>query len=483
MNRRVIALSLLMASLLLTSVSLFAKPNFVIIFTDDQGYQDLGCFGSPTIKTPRIDQMAREGMRFTSFYAQTVCGPSRAALMTGSYPLRVATQKNRVEVHPHLHLGEITIADILKEVGYTTAAFGKWDLAGHRQKGYARELLPEYQGFDTFFGTPSSNDAIVNLIRGTEMIEERADMSLLTQRLTDEAIGFIRRSRDRPFFVYLAHPMPHVRLEVSERFKGRSAGGIYGDVIEELDWNVGRLLDTLKEEGLDDNTYVFYMSDNGPWYLGRSQGHLKRIGKDAEKHGGSALPLRGAKTSVWEGGLRVPFIVRAPGKVPAGQVSGELTCTMDMLPTIAKLAGATVPADRIIDGNDITDLVHGVEGAKSRKTAFYYYQQTRLLAVRSGRWKLHLPGPRVWPQYSKAEDAVNLTEPQLYDLESDIGETKDVAKSNPEVVQRLLLLVEKARDDIGDFDRVGKGARFFDPEPRRPDIRKLRGSAKGKKKR
>lgn len=448
------------------------KPNFVVIFTDDQGYQDLGCYGSPDIRTPRLDRMAAEGARFTSFYAQTVCGPSRAALMTGCYPLRVATEKNRVEVHPRLHSKEITIAEVLKEVGYATAAFGKWDLAGHSQKGYNPDLLPKFQGFDYFFGTPSSNDVIVNIIRDTEMIEEKADMSLLTRRFTDEAIGFIKREKDKPFFVYVAHPMPHVRLEASEDFRGKSERGIYGDVIEELDYNVGRILDVIEAEGLDENTYVFYMSDNGPWYLGRSKGHLKRIGADAEQHGGSALPLRGAKTSTWEGGLRVPFIVRAPGRVPSGTVCDELACTMDLLPTIARLAGGKVPTDRIIDGDDIGDLIHGVDGAKSRKEAFFYYQQTSLQAVRSGRWKLHLPGLRHWPQYSKAEDVPGFENVLLYDLESDLGESTDVAATHPGVVESLLNLAEKARTDIGDRDRIGEGARFFDPEKRRPDVKR-----------
>lgn len=471
MNGRYLILPLFLFALSLASAE-DGKPNFVVIFTDDQGYQDLGCYGSPDIRTPRLDRLAAEGVRFTHFYAQTVCGPSRAALMTGCYPLRVATEKNRVEVHPRLHSNEITIAEVLKEVGYATAAFGKWDLAGHSQKDYTPGLLPKFQGFDYFFGTPSSNDVIVNIIRDTEMIEEKADMSLLTRRFTDEAIGFIRRQKDEPFFVYLAHPMPHVRLEASEDFRGKSERGIYGDVIEELDFNVGRILDVLEKEGLDGNTYVFYMSDNGPWYLGRSRGHLKRIGKDAEQHGGSALPLRGAKTSTWEGGLRVPFIVRAPGRVPSGTVRDELACTMDLLPTIASLAGGKVPMDRIIDGDDIGDLIHGVEGAMSEKKAFFYYQQTSLQAVRSGRWKLHLPGARHWPQYSKAGDVPEFESVLLFDLESDVGESTDVAAAHPEVVESLLALAEKARIDIGDHDRIGEGARFFDPEKRRPDVKR-----------
>ena len=309
---------LLVASLFLASFSSGQsdkqeKPNFIIIFVDDQGYQDLGCYGASDIETPRIDRMAKEGMLFTDFYGQTVCGPSRAALMTGSYPLRVATERNRVDVHPYLHTKETTIAEILKPVGYATAAFGKWDLAGHTQDParYTRTLLPTYQGFDTFFGTPSSNDNRVHLLRDDTLIEMFADMSQLTRRYTDEAIHFIKTNKESPFFVYLAHTMPHIRLEPSKPFAGKSERGIYGDIIEEIDWNVGRILDALHNEGLDQSTYVIYTSDNGPWYLGRSRGHLERaIGPDAEEHGGLANPLRGAKTSVWEGGLRVPFIAR-----------------------------------------------------------------------------------------------------------------------------------------------------------------------------
>lgn len=456
------------------SRSSVTPPNFILIFADDQGYQDIGRYGSPTIKTPNLDRMADEGMRFTDFYAQTVCGPSRAALMTGSYPLRVATKENRVDVHPYLHSKEITIAEVLKPVGYATAAFGKWDLAGHTQdpKRYDRELMPLHQGYDYFFGTPTSNDRTANLIRNETIIEMEADMSQLTQRYTDEAIGFIKRSKDRPFFVYLAHTMPHIRLERSDPFKGKSEGGIYGDVIEEIDWNVGRIFKTLKEEGLDESTYVFYMSDNGPWYLGRSKSHLDYIGPDAEAHGGSALPLRGAKTSTWEGGLRVPCIMWAPGKIPAGLACEELASTMDMLPTIAKLAGGKVPSDRVIDGHNIVDLIHGVRGATSPTQAFYYYQRTQLQAVRSGPWKLHLPRSpdQLWGHYSKPEDDIDIPKPMLFNLETDISESRDVAEQNPSVVEDLIQLAEHARTDIGDVDRIGAYARFFDDTPKRPDI-------------
>ena len=451
-------------------------PNFILIFTDDQGYRDIGRYGSPDIRTPKLDGMADEGMRFTDFYAQTVCGPSRAALMTGSYPLRVATKGNRVDVHPYLHSNEITIAEVLKPTGYKTAAFGKWDLAGHTQdpRRYARELMPVHQGFDYFFGTPTSNDSKVNLIRNQTIIEMEADMSQLTRRYTDEAIGFIKRSKDQPFFVYLAHTMPHIRLERSEQFKSKSKGGIYGDVIEEIDWNVGRILQTLKDEDLDASTYVIYTSDNGPWYLGRSKGHLKRLGSEAEAHGGSALPLRGAKTSTWEGGLRVPCIMWAPRKIPAGSICNEIASTMDMLPTMAKLAGGQIPRDRVIDGHDISNLIHGVPGATSPTKAFFYYQRTQLQAVRSGNWKLHLPrsSDQMWGHYSKAEDDIDIPQPMLFNLETDISESNDISNQHPSVVKDLLELAEHARTDIGDVDRIGANARFFDDDPKRPDITK-----------
>jgi len=442
-----------------------AKPNFIIIFTDDQGYQDVGCFGSPKIKTPRLDRMAREGMKFTSFYAQTVCGPSRASLMTGCYPLRVAKRNNQMDIHPFLHTKEITIAEILKGAGYTTGAFGKWDLAGHSQTRYDPKLLPTRQGFDYFFGTPTSNDRLVNLLRNEKVIEKSADMNTLTRRYTDEAIAFIERSKDKPFFVYVPHTMPHTILGASERFRGTSKRGFYGDVIEEIDWNTGRILDTVKKLGLDDRTYVIFCSDNGPWWIRKA-------------HGGSCKPLRGAKTSTWEGGLRVPCIMRAPGRIPPGTTCDEITCTMDMLPTLAALAGADVPKDRVIDGHDIRFMMHGRPGATTRKEAFYYYQHTHLQAVRSGKWKLHVArpaqppwGPK-WARHIDPADVIEIKKPLLFDLEADIGETTDVAAANPKVVARLLALIEKGRNDIGDYNRIGKGARFYDPQPRRPDVKK-----------
>ena len=474
-------------------------PNVIVILADDLGYGDLGSYGGKRIRTPNLDRLAAEGMRFTSFYAQPVCGPSRAALMTGSYPLRVAKRKNVVEHHPRLHAQEITIAEILKTRGYATAAFGKWDLAGHTQKAsaYELDLLPTHQGFDEFFGTPSSNDATVNLLRGTQVVENGADMSTLTRRYTDEAISFIRRSKDRPFFVYLAHSMPHTRVAASPAFAGKSAAGLYGDTVEELDAHFGRLWETLRAEGLDESTYIIFTSDNGPWYLDRHlaapddartrgpQGQLKYPFNQRDERGahyGSAAPLRGAKASSWEGGFRVPCIVRAPGRVPAGATSNELVTTLDLLPTLAQLAGATAPTDRIIDGRDIGPLLHGTAGASSPTEAFYYYAHTRLEAVRSGRWKLHLSRPenKPWSVFGAPAETAELAEPLLFDLAADIGERNNIAAQNPQVVARLLALAEKARADIGDFDRVGAGARFFDPDPRRPDIPAAKASAPAK---
>ncbi|VGO13200.1 Arylsulfatase [Pontiella desulfatans] len=430
------------------------KPNFIIIFSDDQGYQDLGCYGAPEIKTPRLDRMAAEGMRFTSFYAQTVCGPSRGALMTGCYPIRFARQDDPDSIHPELHLDEITLAEVLKAQGYATAAFGKWDLAGHSQVKYKPELLPPHQGFDTYFGTPGSNDKFVKLIRGTKEIEQKADMSTLTRRYTDEAIRFIEEKKDTPFFVYLAHTMPHTKLAASADFKGKSAGGLYGDVIEELDFHIGRLLDRVKALGLDENTYIIFTSDNGPWL----------IRKD---HGGHADPLRSGKTSCWEGGLRVPCIMRAPGKIPAGTECDAVAATIDMMPTIAKLAGGAAPSDRVIDGVDISALMHGETDRLDR--VYFYYQHNCLRAVRSGRWKLMLPHTEPvptsiatkWKNHIAKADALRIPSAMLFDLDADIGETSDVSAKHPEKVAELMKLAEQVRRELGDHDTFGENARTF----------------------
>ena len=449
------------------------KPNFIIIFTDDQGYQDLGSFGSKNIRTPHLDKMAKEGMRFTHFYAQTVCGPSRAALMTGCYPLRVAKKgNNQEEIHPLLHTEEVTIAEILKAQGYASACFGKWDLAGHRQKGCDGSLLPTRQGFDYFFGTATSNDTVVNLLRNEKVIGQKVDMAILTESYTDEALAFIRKNKDKPFFVYIPHTMPHLRLAASEKFRGKSARGLYGDVIEELDYHSGRILKEVEALGLKEKTYVIFTSDNGPWFIDRHP-KLKDQRDEGGSHGGDARPLRGHKTSAWEGGIRVPCIVWAPGRIPEGTVCQEIATTMDILPTLTSLAGGSVPDDRVIDGHDISNLFHGNKGARSPTKAFYYYLHTQLMAVRSGQWKLHLPRKvntmERWDIYQRESDLIDFTKPLLFDLEEDPGESTNLASKYPETVAELMRLAELARNDIGDYDRVGKNARFFDPEPRRSE--------------
>ena len=449
------------------------KPNFVVIFTDDQGYGDVGCFGSPDIRTPQLDAMATQGMKFTHFYAQPICGPSRAALMTGCYPMRVAERGNVKQVHPILHSDEITVAEVLKTQGYATACFGKWDLAKHAQSGFFTDLFPTRQGFDYFFGTPTSNDRIANLYRNEELIEPETDMSTLTRRYTDEAIAFMEENIDEPFFVYIPHTMPHTKLDATPQFKGKSKRGLYGDVIEEIDFNVGRLLDAIRKQGIEKRTYVLFTSDNGPWLIknkNHADGHL------AKDHGGSAGPLRSGKVSTFEGGLRVPTILWGPGRVPQGTTCEKIASTLDVLPTFAALAGADVPQDRVIDGEDITHLFHGDFAAANPDKAFFYYLRVHLQAVRQGRWKLHLPreqepigaAPFSRNTHIAPIDRVGFEKPFLVDLTEDVGETTDVANQHPDVVQRLLGLADAMREDLGDYDRVGKNMRFFDPVKTRP---------------
>ncbi len=448
-------------------------PSFVVIFVDDLGYADLGCFGSPDIRTPVLDQLAEEGMRFTHFYAQHICGPSRTALMTGSHPLRVAEKGNVKEIHPVVHSDEITIAEVLKEKGYATGCFGKWDMAGHSQKGFDPKLMPNHQGFDTFFGTPSSNDRSVDLYRNEEMIEKNADMGTLTKRYTDEVIAFIEKNSKQPFLAYVPYTMVHTRLDASADFKGKSPRGLYGDTVEEIDFNCGRIIDTLKNHKLEENTYVLFTSDNGPWLIknkNRADGHLP------SDHGGSAGPLRSGKVSTWEGGVRVPTILWAPGQVPAGTECDKIAATIDLLPTFAKLAGTEAPTDRVIDGIDIRHLFTGDFKNADDDRVFHYYFINTLQAVRQGKWKLHLPRPANPPwlgSFSKnphiaPSDWIALEEPFLVDLEADPGETTSVTAEHPEVVERLLELAEEARRDLGDHDRVGENMRFFDPLTKRP---------------
>lgn len=449
------------------------RPNFVLIFVDDLGYADIGCFGSPDIRTPRLDQLAKEGMRFTHFYAQHICGPSRAALMTGCHPLRVAEHGNVKEIHPVLHTKEITVAEVLKKQGYATGCFGKWDLARHSQVKFEPTLMPNHQGFDTFFGTPSSNDRYVDLYRNEKRIEEKADMGTLTKRHTDEVIDFIEANRERPFFAYVPYSMVHTRLDASAKFKGKSKRGLYGDTVEEIDFNCGRIVDTLKKHDLVKNTYFLFTSDNGPWLIknkNKVDGHLKT------DHGGSAGPLRSGKVSTWEGGVRVPTILWAPERVPAGIVCDKIAATIDVLPTFAKLAGTQAPTDRVIDGVDIRHLFSGEFAKADEDRVFRYYFINHLQAVRQGKWKLLVPRPAKPPwlgpfsrnAHIHPSDWIEIKKPFLVDLENDPGETRSVAADNPRVVRHMMQLVEEARADIGDYNRVGKNMRFFEPLSKRP---------------
>ncbi len=408
------------------------RPNFVIIFADDQGYQDVGCFGSPHINTLNLDRMAAEGMRFTDFYsAASVCSPSRAALLTGCYPPRVGITK---VLFPRDNIGlnpkEITIADALKSRGYACACVGKWHL------GHLPEFLPTSNGFDSYFGIPYSNDMDgvkgkdrnldrawqqkdfspwnVPLMRNEEVIERPADQTTLIERYTQEAVKFIGKNKNKPFFLYLPHTMPHVPLFVSDEFYIEDAQKAYKATIEQIDWSVGRVLSALKKAGVDRNTLVVFTSDNGPW-----------LGK--KHHGGCALPLRDGKFSTYEGGMREPTIMRWPGKIPAGEVCGEVCSTIDLLPTLAGLAGGEVPTDRVIDGKDIRSLMFAEPGAKSPHEAFFYYRGTNLEAVRSGKWKLRR----------------NKKKTELYDLEADISEKNNLADEHPEIVKRLADMMEE----------------------------------------
>lgn len=415
------------------------KPNFIIILTDDQGYQDVGCFGSPNIKTPRLDRMAEEGTMFTSYYSQPVCGPARAALMSGCYPTRVMRSGSIGSWA--LPTTEITIAEVLKKAGYTTACLGKWDISARKP---LEAMLPTDQGFDSYFGTLGATDkGEVSFYENREQRGGTKDMGSLTGMYTDKAVAFIKAHKDVPFFLYLAENMPHTIIGASDAFRGKSKRGLYGDVIEEIDWNVGRILDTIKECGLDEKTYVVFTSDNGPWLIKKEMG-------------GSALPLRNGKGSAWEGGYRVPCIMRAPGHIPAGKKCNELIASIDIMPTFARLAGAEVPTDRAIDGKDQSSLVSG-QSEKSAREAFFYYVKDNLHAVRQGRWKLALPGRVKFYDYAK--DEVTITSPELYDLVDDVSEKTNVADKHPDIVARLMKLANEAREDVGDFDKMGKTGR------------------------
>ncbi len=424
------------------------KPNLVVIFTDDLGYGDLGCYGSPTIRTPNLDRMAAEGLRFTDFYsAAEVCTPSRAALLTGRYPIRSGMCGNRRVLFPNSEGGlppsEITIAEALKPLGYASAHIGKWHLGIHPG------ARPLDQGFDRSFGLPYSNDMDgradlprgasgsadpprdgwnVPLLRDGEVVERPADQTTLTRRYTEEAVGLIRQWKDRPFFLYFAHTFPHVPLFASAEFKGKSPAGIYGDTVEEIDWSVGQVLDALRREGIAERTLVFFTSDNGPWLVMGDQG-------------GSAGPFREGKGSTWEGGMRVPGIAWMPGRIRPG-VTSELANAMDLFPTALRLAGGALPDSVAIDGVDLSPLLF--EGKSLPQRPFFYYRGDQLFAARLGQWKAHF---RTQPGYGppKAEEH---EPPMLFHLGRDPSEKRDVAAAHPEVIVQIRQAVAEHQSGV-----------------------------------
>ncbi len=425
------------------------SPNIVLILADDLGYGDLGAYGAAH-QTPHLDRLAAEGVRMTGCYAASgVCTPSRAGLMTGCYPRRVGLEEDEdgewvlfPVARKGLNPDETTIAEVLKGRGYATACIGKWHL------GDQPDFLPTRHGFDSFFGLPYSNDMGVAddrpqnpplpLLRNEEVVESPAEQSTLTERYTAEAVRFIAAQRARPFFLYLAHTLPHTPLHPGARFRGRSAAGLYGDAIEEIDASSGQILAALRTHGLERRTLVLFTSDNGG----------VRPANNA--------PLSGTKGGTTEGGMRVPCLVRWPGRIPPGKTCRALATTMDLLPTFARLAGTAPPANRIIDGRDILALWERPEDAATPHEAFYYYFMSQLQAVRSGPWKLHLPLKEKRHGWHRPP----FEEPgRLYDLDADPAESTDVLRGHPDVAARLSALAERARTDLGDGPAPGRNCR------------------------
>ncbi|MDA2928595.1 sulfatase-like hydrolase/transferase [Acidobacteria bacterium AH-259-O06] len=458
------------------------KPNFIIIFADDLGYNDLVCYNAKhrDIKTPNLDKMAQEGVRFTNWFsACSVCSPSRAALLTGRYPNRCGVPVPPTPTWPShmenmgLQQEEVTIAELLKEQGYATAVYGKWHL------GAAKKFFPLRHGFDEYYGSlenfPVFHDhGGRDILEGDEVVEKNVRFTDIHERLTHRTIDFMKKSKEanKRFFVYLAHYLVHGPWEINRRFatdaewaefqktKGRMNAKVYPAMVRELDWHCGEIFGAIKVMGLDDNTLVLFTADNGQWHPA-----------------GSAWPLRGSKFNTWEGGHRVPSLACWPGKIPPGQVCDQLATTMDYLPTITYLAGAKLPEDRVIDGQNIWPVMAGQRGAKTPHEVLFYYNGTNLQAVRSGKWKLHLPRDlRMLPWWGKAgkDTLVELDKPLLFNLEADIGEEHDVADQYPEVVQDLEGLAEKARQELGDWNRNGYDQRQLldfhgDPNKRQDD--------------
>jgi arylsulfatase A len=416
------------------------KPNVVVILIDDLGYADVGPFGATKQKTPNLDRMAAEGMKLTSFYAAPVCSVSRAQVLTGCYGARVSVPGVYFPAGPQgLNPKEVTVAERLKDLGYATLCVGKWHL------GDQPEFLPTRQGFDHYLGIPYSNDMqrksketgerVVPLVRDDQVAEllTNAQQSKVVERYTAEAVGFIRANKDKPFFLYLPHTAVHTPIHPGEKFRGKSANGRFGDWVEEIDWSVGQVLDTLRDLKLSERTLVVFTSDNGPWMIKKADG-------------GSAGPLRGSKGSTWEGGIRVPTIAWWPGKIAPKSSSDVVAGTIDLLPTCVSIAGGKVPAEPVIDGRDLSPVLFGTS-KESPREAHYYFSGYNLQAVRQGPWKL-----AVAPQldaFDKTTEKDSKINPRLYNLDADIGETTNVVDKHPEVVARLQVLAAKMNDEIG----------------------------------
>jgi arylsulfatase len=457
-------------------------PNIVIILTDDQGYADIGKFGAEGFDTPNLNRMADEGVIFRNFHdAQPICSASRAALLTGCYP-------NRIGIHgalgPHSKVGigdgEVTLAQLLKQQGYATAMFGKWHL------GDSPQFMPMQHGFDQYFGLmlscdfwPGQPDLITNFPPTMVAIKReypnlpiydgdkifRPEMSIddlnhLTTWYTERAVKFIAQNKSHPFFLYVAHSMPHVPLGVSDKFRGKTKRGLYGDVIEEIDWSAGQILAALKENGVDENTWVIFASDNGPWL-------------NYGNHAGSAKPLREGKATNWEGGTRVPCLMRWPGHIPAGAETWDMLMTIDLFPTIAKVTGATLPEHKI-DGLDIWPIISRQPGAKNPHDAYsFYYHVDDLEAMTTsdGRWKLQFP--HTYQTLAGQPGGTNgvpvpyshrkIEKEELYDLANDIGETTDVSAQHPDIVKKLEAAAEASRADLGDGLTKRRGAGLRSP--------------------
>lgn len=444
------------------------KPNIVLVYLDDMGFGDISITGATGYDTPHLNQMAKEGMFFTHFYSpQAVCSASRAGMLTGTYPNRIGfagalSHESKVGISAE----EETIAEVLKKKGYATAIYGKWHL------GFQDQFLPTRHGFDEFYGIPYSNDMWPyhperpNFFPDLPLYENEkivnpavtpADQEQFTTDFTQRTVDFIKRNKDEPFFVYLPHPMPHVPLFVSDKFKGKSEQGLYGDVIMEIDWSIGQILKTLKELDLEENTLVIFTSDNGPWL-------------NYGNHAGSTGGLREGKGVSFEGGQRVPCLMRWKGVIPEGTITNNLASAIDFLPTLAAIVDAPLPAKKI-DGLNLLPLLKGDLDHSPRENFYYYYAQNSLEAVRSGSWKLVFPHPgRTYEGFQPGEDGkagkVNHNfqfEGGLYDLRRDPGERYDVSESNPEIVQALEKVAEEARKDLGDDLKDRKGANRREP--------------------